>query len=71
MKKFVKGQLVRSVSHNVIARIEHLGYQGDIALVRKPDGPTTCFTWSSWLPLKDLRHVSAVELLAQVVDESR
>ena len=68
MKRFVKGQLVRSVSHDFIGRVEHLGIKGDVALVRTP-GPTTPSTRSTWLPLSDLRHVSAVELLAQINTE--
>lgn len=66
-KPFVKGQLVRVVSHdNRICRVEHLGVHGDVALVRTP-GPSTFLTWSSWMPITDLRHVSAVDRLAEVV----
>lgn len=65
-KPFRKGQLVRSVSHERIGRIEHMGYKGDLALVRSPVGPTTDETWSSWLPLDDLRHATAIERLADL-----
>ena len=75
-KPFVKGQLVR-VPHkgDVIARIEHMGYtrNGKIttALVRHPLGKTEDWTWCEWMHQSKLRHVSAIDRLAEVVDEAR
>ena len=68
-KPFTKGQLVRVVDKPEIARIEHMSYnwRGQAtALVRHPLGPTTSETWKVWLLLNELRHVSAVERLAEI-----
>jgi len=63
---FAKGQLVRVLSTGRIARIEHLGTQGDLALVRRPVGPTTHWTWCSWELIEKLRHASAIDQLGEL-----
>ena len=74
MKPCVKGQLVR-VPHkgDVIARVEHMGYSRDgkisTALVRYPLGKTEDWTWCEWMNHNRLRHVSAVERLAELADD--
>lgn len=71
MKRFVKGQLVRvPLKDDVIARIEHMSYSKDgedeTALVRAPLGKTEDWTWCEWMLVSQLRHVSAVDRLAQI-----